>query len=222
MSDPYDYSQYSLKELLEIQSRVDRDAYPDRADQIDSWVQTRREEMISDSVPAETVSFEAPIGPSTSSLLVGCGITIVGAFTIVVSIMGVLLFRSLTQAEEAKRFATSLTEQIVTSWDPTILAEAASSELTADTDEDELESLFALFRRLGELERLQEPEGSVSANLILGRSSTSLQASYQYPATFSNGDARIRIDIVRQDVTWRVSGFRIDSELFLTLESTGQ
>lgn len=92
---------------------------------------------------------------------------------------------------------------------------ARPPELTAAVDNVELARLFATYRKLGTLQKLDAPTGTTKSTVGVGSMPTGLTAEYQFPATFSGGSATVRVQLVFQRGEWKLQAFSVNSSVFL-------
>lgn len=52
MDDPFDYTKYTLDELLDAHAHIDRSAYPERFEQLSREIEKRRADDSSEAPPA--------------------------------------------------------------------------------------------------------------------------------------------------------------------------
>ena len=141
-----------------------------------------------------------------------------GLFVLLVIAIGSCAVPLLTQGpklgEESHAYAERVLSEVVTTWDQEALEGELSPEFREVTSDAELTKLFALFRRLGDLESLGEPEGDLNVSKSVGQE-TLIRAVWVFEAEFENGPAEITLFLIKHGSTWQVAGFYVDSELFL-------
>jgi len=105
--------------------------------------------------------------------------------------------------------------KIVTNWNSQELMDRATPELLAAVKKnDELDRLFIMFKRLGSLKHLDQPEGTVVSSTYTGTGTVTF-GNYKTHAEFEKGEARIEIQLRLVGDTWKINGFRIFSDALL-------
>jgi hypothetical protein len=148
-------------------------------------------------------------------ILIGCGA--LSVVLLLVAIVAAVIFipRSLRLDKDATAYIEEAVPQIAATWDPQALIHRASPELLATVkSQEDWERLFAAYRRLGALQKLEKPSGNVSSGAFAGTGSFTI-GQYSAQATFEHGAAQLRIQLRRVGDGWKIDGFQIDSELFL-------
>jgi len=114
---------------------------------------------------------------------------------------------------ESHKFVDDAIVAIASSWNPDELLKRASSEMLAEAGHQvDVDSLFDQWRPLGGLisytgstggaETIESPE--------IGKM---IKATYSAKATFQNGTAEIRIELVKRDGHWSILGFKVSPNL---------
>ena len=138
----------------------------------------------------------------------------VGAATLIVILaigvaLAVLVLKGREFDAESKAFVDEAVPSITASWSAEALLARATPELRANVDADKLRSLFASFAWLGHLQQYEGSAGEATILLIIGRGD-SVSAAYLARARFSNGEAAIRIVLVRRHGKWMINNFHLD------------
>lgn len=215
MRDPYDYSLYSLEELRDAQAHVDRELYPERAAQIDGWVRQRSAERAAEE--ARRVPFPAPSVTTNrgAPFLAACGLTTLFVVAILTFIVVLLLVRARGEGDASKRAALRIASSVARNWNEAELRNSASEAFESIASSPDMERAFRMFRQLGPMASLGEPVGRATAVAGIGAAQSAITAEYSIPAKFANGDATIRITLVRERGQWRTTGFFVISDTFL-------
>jgi hypothetical protein len=100
-------------------------------------------------------------------------------------------------------------------WDPEDLRKNASEEFKPIASSANMERVFRMFRQLGNMISLGEPAGGSRATAGIGSVRSGVTAEYSFPAKFTNGDATIRVTLIREGGQWKTAGFFINSDVFL-------
>ena len=72
-----------------------------------------------------------------------------------------------------------------------------------------------MFSQLGSLDHLDTPTGSIHTSSFNGQPTVTL-ANYTASARFQKGVANIQIQLSRDGDTWKINGFRINSDVLLS------
>ena len=80
--------------------------------------------------------------------------------------------------------------------------------------QDDWERLFAAYKRLGALQKLEKPAGGITSGAFTATGSYTI-GQYTANATFENGKAQLKIQVRRSGDTWKIDAFHISSDLFL-------
>ena len=115
--------------------------------------------------------------------------------------------------KQADTFVDKALPKIINKWSVTQLTKYSHPYFFKQTPRDDVERVFFLFQTLGPLKRYLGSQGEIT----LSMSSTGEQivaGNYNAKATFKNGDATIRIGIVRENKKWYISSFVVDSDAF--------
>lgn len=215
MRDPYDYSLYSLEQLLDARAHINRALYPERAAEIDRWVAQRSSER--DAEQAATQPFDSPAisAVSTRPLLAACGVAAIVAIATIVSVVAVLVVRWHGEDEASKSAAQRVVTAVTRDWDPEELRNSASQEFKPVTSDPATKRVFKMFRQLGTMNSLGEPTGGARATAGIGAATSGITAEYSFPAKFAHGDATIRVKLIRESGEWKTTGFFVTSDTFL-------
>jgi hypothetical protein len=215
MEDSFDYSACSLEDLLDAQRHIDRNAYPDRAAEIDHWIRQRTTERDAARAAAPPPFAYSPVAPSrskTTSVLAGCGVAAAVAAAALLSLFVVLGLRSCSQGQGSQEAARKIVDEVTATWTPEPVIANASQAFRKSVTADDTAALFALYRKLGTRTSLGEPTGGAKSSIGFGNYPTGVTAQYQFPATFSSGPATINITLVREDDAWKVYQFSVNSK----------
>jgi hypothetical protein len=115
--------------------------------------------------------------------------------------------------QERKEYAIGAILAIVSTWDPKVLKDHAVEEMTSALKPDELETRFAQYRTLGNLNLLKSC--GEHAKILLNMDQTDdLSTIYTTNLEFDSAAARIKIVVVKRGEKWAISDFRVDSQFF--------
>jgi len=135
---------------------------------------------------------------------------------IVAVIIGVFVVATQGNAldKESKAYVDRVVPQIVKDWNRKALLAEASPELKTKVDENSLEKLFLRFQELGEFREYQGSDGQAHIQITTEKGKT-VSANYLAKAGFSTGPAEIQVSLIKHDESWQISGFRVNSDVFL-------
>lgn len=115
---------------------------------------------------------------------------------------------------ESKAFADAVISSIIGGWDERELESRVSPEFRAATTSSDLDKLFAMFRRLGNLKSYNGSKGDANIS-VTTQSGKQITATYVGSADFENGPAQIAIRLIKHGDQWQILAFRVDSRSFL-------
>lgn len=116
---------------------------------------------------------------------------------------------------EATAYIQVAVPKIVEHWKSQELTSRATPELLkAAGSQDRIDRLFVMFRRLGAFKHLDTPQGDVSTSAYSGTGVVTV-GNYTAQAEFENGNATIRIQLLRVGDGWKINGFHINSDALL-------
>jgi hypothetical protein len=142
-----------------------------------------------------------------------------GIFLVIIVAVGIAaaiwIPRGLKLDRQAKAYIQDAVPKIVEHWSSQELVDRATPALvSAGGSRKDIDRLFAMFQKLGNLKQLDTPEGTVGSQWFSGEGTVTL-GTYTARADFENGAASIRIQLRRVGDTWKINGFRINSDVFL-------
>ncbi len=134
---------------------------------------------------------------------------------ILVTVAVIFIPRALKLDREATAYIQDIVPKIVTGWNSQALIDRATPELLSATNSGEdIGRLFVMFQQLGFLRHLDTPKGQVVSSAFSGTGTVTL-GNYTARADFEKGPATIQIQLRRVNDTWKINGFRINSDVFL-------
>lgn len=142
---------------------------------------------------------------------------VIFAVIIVAIVIAAAIFipRTLKLDREATAYIQDAVPKIVANWNSQELVDRATPELLDSAkSRDQLDRLFAMFRQLGSFKHLDKPEGVVVSSAFTGSGTVTL-GNYTANGEFEKGAATIKIQLRRVNGTWKINGFRINSDVFL-------
>lgn len=110
--------------------------------------------------------------------------------------------------DAANTLALEINRQALTQWDAGLVVSNAAPSLIQQGGVDFFPTYFAALRRLGELQEINNINYSLQLPTILWPDSDG-SASYTMNAVFSQGQAEVRITLVRQSGRWWFSEYLV-------------
>jgi hypothetical protein len=147
--------------------------------------------------------------------LLGCGIAAIVAIGVLGALVAMFMMHAPAVEADAKQAAREAVLAVVTTWNPDDLLKRGSRELDSAQNRAKIGRLFSLYRRLGTLKNLGDPQGTSEMKFLLGAKHNGVTARYSFKATFSAGDATVTIRTRKETSGWKITAFRIDSDAFL-------
>ncbi|MGX9416275.1 hypothetical protein ACWU4D_02875 [Vibrio sp. WJH972] len=138
-------------------------------------------------------------------------------FTILLAVatvaVGLLVHKGSALDEESQKYVNTVTPEVLSSLDKETLFLFADRELINSATSDEFDKLFRKFRELGTLRSFNPSIGE--ANINFNDSNMTITGSYVMKAEFENGEAMIKVTVIKRGDEWKVIGFYIDSPIYL-------
>lgn len=217
-TDSFDYSRYTLDQLLDARAHIDRETYAERAAEIDAWITRRRAECAN---AAQAAGEQGPFlagGRARSGRhtpIIVFGVIAFILCLVAVSAVVIAATRAWTQSNASREAARRVVLGVVSEWNAPALEANASDEFKKVLTPATLDGVFTMFRKLGKFRSLGEPTGGAKVALGVGAFRSGVTAEYSFPATFANGEATIRIALVYEASSWRVNGFFVNSDVLV-------
>lgn len=112
--------------------------------------------------------------------------------------------------KESRAYANKTIPLIITTWNPEELISRSNTELLNIIPPEKLQSLFRLFSdKLGSLEEYKGLNGG--AGIHIDQIGIAVTAEYIADADFEKAPAKIKIQLVKQNSGWYISGFSVIS-----------
>jgi hypothetical protein len=142
------------------------------------------------------------------------GIVFLVILVFLAGVIGFAIYAGNQLDASSKAYTDKSVSAIVANWSKDELMKRESPQFREATSDDELAGLFNRFGELGALQSYGGAKGEANMNFT---PATGLQitASYVAQATFQNGKAEIKVNLIQVDGAWQILGFRIDSPIFL-------
>jgi hypothetical protein len=130
-------------------------------------------------------------------------------------LFAVFIPRAFKLGNEATAYIQTEVPKIVKHWNAQGLVDRATPDLIAAAkSREDLDRMFVMFQQLGSLKHLDTPSGGVHIGASTNHGSATI-ANFTADAEFEKGPATISIQLLRTDDTWKINGFRIESNVFL-------
>ena len=146
-------------------------------------------------------------------LIIGCAIVVV--LLVMGTIIGPELVFSISSPiaeSECRMFADNTVLAVAKNWDSRELINRVDPEMLRPGDEEELENLFQLYRKLGNLVEYYGAEGEIWRD---SSAPGAVGFSYFAEAEFENGFATVKIEGIHKDGNSYILEFNIRSEAFI-------
>ncbi len=128
--------------------------------------------------------------------------------------IGIVAVKGSALDKQSKAYVDSTVPLIVSNWDEQALLSRVSPEFMAATDKQELDKLYAMFRKLGKLRDYEGSKGQSYMSMST-QNGKSVTAVYKCKSMLEAGPADIKVTLVQHDDKWEIAGFNVDSEVFL-------
>lgn len=116
--------------------------------------------------------------------------------------------------KSSKAYVDEVTPLIISTWNSDELFNRASPELLKVAPREKLDAFFKVFaEKLGPLKEYKDSKGS--SFMRITPSGKVVTASYLVEATFTQGDAQIRVSIIQHDEKWQFLEFFVDSDALM-------
>ena len=147
-------------------------------------------------------------------LLVVLGAVFLVLIVVVIAGIAFVSIKGRALDRESGQYVDDAIPAIVSQWDITEMRRRASPELNAAVKGDDLEKLFARFRKLGKLKEYRGSRGEANMSVTADRGSV-ISAAYVASAEFETGPAEIRLSLIKHGDQWQILGIHINSKVFL-------
>ena len=114
----------------------------------------------------------------------------------------------------SKAYVDESVPSIVADWSKDELIKRESPQLRKAVSDDDLAALFSKLSALGSMQSYDGAKGGARMN-VTPSSGLQITAAYDAEATFQNGKAEIKINLVQVDGAWLILGFHVNSPLLL-------
>jgi hypothetical protein len=113
----------------------------------------------------------------------------------------------------SKAYVDESVPAIVGNWSTDELIKRESPQLRKVASDDDLAALFSKLSVLGSMQSYDDAKGGAKMNLTPS-SGFQVTAAYVAKATFQNGKAEIKVNLIQVDGVWQIYGFHVDSPIF--------
>lgn len=134
-------------------------------------------------------------------------LTIIALIVCIVALASLVLLHQ-RASDEATALVMDVNSRALSGWDPQPVISQAHELLLADAGAEFFDTYFRALRRLGTLQEIRDIrfDMALGAPWQLYRSGS---ASYTMNAIFSNGQAEVRISLIRDQSQWRISEYLV-------------
>lgn len=126
--------------------------------------------------------------------------------------LGFVALRQKAQYSSGEQFSRSVSEMIVTTWNPDYFISNSSSQLLANLDARGIQMKLNNARRIGELQFMGQMRGEL-VNPSWLPTGEPLVARYYIAADFSAGPGEIYTELVEENGGWKLLNFYIQSPI---------
>jgi hypothetical protein len=116
--------------------------------------------------------------------------------------------------KESKQYVDNVVPKILQNFDENVFFQYAAPELIKNVSKEKIEKVFKVYKKLGKFEKYIGSKGKAKVSFAIMQWKKWTYAKYTCAAKFSNGDARIKITIVKEDGIWYIYHLKIDSKVF--------
>jgi len=124
--------------------------------------------------------------------------------------LGIVIYKGRALDAESKAYVDAAVPAITASWSQEELMRRAAPELRDSIKPGQLTAVFGAFSRLGPLVTYEGATGDANMSYFTGTGST-VSATYVAKAKYQNGEATIRIVLLKRDGQWMIQNFHLDS-----------
>ncbi|HEX4328265.1 MAG TPA: hypothetical protein VH105_15695 [Burkholderiales bacterium] len=146
--------------------------------------------------------------------LMVCGVLFIAQVVIIAVAIATLSWSGRGMDQASKAYTDAAIVAIVSHWDAFELEKRASPEFKAILKPGDLDRLFTLFRKLGDLKNYKGSRGQANMNFDIKKGRI-VSATYVAKADFEKGPAEILLVLIMHDGDWEVAGFRVNSPALL-------
>jgi hypothetical protein len=147
-------------------------------------------------------------------VLIILGIFFVLAIAVVAGLIGFAAYKGTKLDASSKEYVDQAVPPIISTWSVLELLDRASPELKAIATQEQMEQLF---KKLSELGKLKEYQGSKGDSFMsyTTQNGKQITAKYRAKALFENGEAEILVQLIEHDGMCQIINFHVNSPTFL-------
>lgn len=136
-----------------------------------------------------------------------------GVFLVLIVVIVILAIKANALDKESKQYVDTVIPAITSDWNIKEVEDRASPEFKAAVNNEDLNKLFGMFRKLGKLKEYKGCKGDSNISLTTGQGKV-ITAAYVVNADFDTGPAEIYISLIKHGDLWQILGLRINSKVF--------
>lgn len=115
---------------------------------------------------------------------------------------------------ESKQYVDVAIPAITAQWDRQQLETRLSPEFKSFTSAEQMDKMYEIFQKLGNLKTYNGCQGGANVSLTTG-SGKVISARYIADAVFESGPAKIEIVLIKHGSAWQIAGFHVNSAVFV-------
>ncbi len=144
-------------------------------------------------------------------------------FTIIfsLSLIAIILLMSKSDDKlnkESKAYVDNVLPVILKNLDEKTFLKFAAPELIKAVPEEKFKEIFKIYKKLGKFEKYIGSKGKAKKSFTL-KGKKWIYANYIALAKFSNGDAKIKLTIIKEKNNWFIYYFKISSKAFNSIDN---
>jgi len=118
---------------------------------------------------------------------------------------------------ESRKFINHIMPVILKDLNKDTFLKYATPEFLNKVDENQVEKVFNIYKKLGNFKKLVSLKGKVKTSLSFIEGKV-VYAKYDVKALFTTGEAVAKVTIIRHDGEWYIYHLKINSKVFNELE----
>ena len=119
---------------------------------------------------------------------------------------------------ESKKYVDTVLPVILKNLNKETFLKFASPELKKAVPPEKFDEIFKIYRKLGTFEKYIGSKGKAKKSFTL-KGQKWIYANYIAAAKFSNGDAKIKITVIKENGGWWIYYFKISSKVFNSIDN---
>jgi hypothetical protein len=137
------------------------------------------------------------------------GIVFLVLLVIGAGFIGFVAYEGYKYDASSKAYVDESVPAIVANWSKDELIKRESPQLREAVSDDELAALFSKFSVLGSMQSYDGAKGDANMN-VTPAAGVQITAAYIAEATFQNGKAEIKINLIQVGGAWLILGFHVN------------